>query len=141
MAAVAGARRLLRSIAAVVAGILVTVLLSLGTDFLLGALGLFPPLGKALGDPQLGVATIYRTVYALVGAYVAARLAPRSPLEHALALGTLGLIASVAGAWTMWNDPAVVGHRWYPLALVVLALPPAWLGGWLRLSQLRSQAA
>jgi hypothetical protein len=33
---------------------------------------------------------------------------------------TLGLI-------TMWH----VGHQWYPIGLVVLAIPSTTLGGWL----------
>ena len=40
-------------------------------------------------------------------------------MGHALVLGGLGLVASVAGAVAMWD----FGPNWYPLALVALALP------------------
>jgi hypothetical protein len=129
-------RRLLRSIAAVFAGALAAIVLSLGTDAALSALGGFPTLGEPMSDRMLLLATVYRTVYGIAGAYLAARLAPDRPMRHALILGTLGLVVSTAGAVATWNKEPALGHEWYPLALVVLALPPAWLGGRLREIQL-----
>jgi hypothetical protein len=35
-----------------------------------------------------------------------------------------------------WNSGPEFGPKWYPLALVVVALPCAWLGGRLRQGQL-----
>jgi hypothetical protein len=43
---------------------------------------------------------------------------------------------SALGAVVTWNR--ALGPHWYPLALVVTALPTAWLGGKLRLMQLGS---
>ena len=54
-------------------------------------------------------------------------------MGHALTLGVLGLLASSAGAIAMWG----VGPAWYPLALIALALPNAWIGGKLRERQRR----
>jgi hypothetical protein len=71
------------------------------------------------------LALAYRCVYAVVGSYIAARLAPRAPMRHALALGVVGLVVSVAGTIAMWD----FGPNWYPVALVLSALPCAWLGG------------
>ncbi len=116
---------------------LAVIILSIGTDVALGALGVFPSLGQPMGDGRLLLATIYRTAYAIAGGYIAARLAPDRPMRHALILGTLGLIVSIAGAVATWNQAPALGHEWYPLSLVVLALPPAWLGGMLREKQLR----
>jgi hypothetical protein len=129
--------RPLRSIAAVFAGVLAVVILSLATDVTLGALGVFPKLGEPMGDSMLLLATVYRTLYGVGGGYITARLAPDRPMRHALILGTLGLIASLAGVVATWNKEPAIGHEWYPLALVVLALPPAWAGGRLREMQLR----
>jgi hypothetical protein len=53
-------------------------------------------------------------------------------MMHALVLDTLGLILGIVGVVTTWNNEAVIGHEAYPIALVVLALPLAWLGGNLR---------
>ncbi|HEY7652054.1 MAG TPA: hypothetical protein VIG07_04470 [Methylomirabilota bacterium] len=59
---------------------------------------------------------------------VAARLAPRAPMRHALILGAIGLVPSLAGAITAITM-VDLGPSWYPLALVLTALPCAWLGG------------
>jgi hypothetical protein len=129
--------RIVRSIAAIFAGALAVIVLSLSTDVALNRLGMIPSLGQPLSDRMLLFATIYRTAYGIAGGYITARLAPDRPMRHALILGTLGLIASIAGVVATWNKEPVIGHEWYPLALVVLALPPAWAGGRLREMQLR----
>jgi hypothetical protein len=116
----------------VLAGALAAIVLSIGTDVAMNAAGIFPPLGEPMRDSLLLLATVYRTVYGVAGSYLTARLAPDRPMAHALTLGVLGLIASIAGTVAMWNKGPTVGHEWYPLALVVLALPPAWAGGKLR---------
>ncbi|MGH8501885.1 MAG: hypothetical protein ACREVE_05325 [Gammaproteobacteria bacterium] len=73
------------------------------------------------------LALAYRCVYAVVGSYIAARFAPRNPMRHALVLGVIGLLLSLAGA--IATIPMDLGPAWYPIALVVTALPCAWLGG------------
>jgi hypothetical protein len=50
-------------------------------------------------------------------------------------LGLIGLALSIAGAASTWNQGPEFGPRWYPLALVAMALPCAWLGGRLRSKQ------
>jgi hypothetical protein len=80
-------------------------------------------------DSLLVLATAYRTVYSIAGCYLAARLAPNRPIRHALALGVVGLIVSTAGAITTWNGGPAYGPKWYPLALIALAMPGAWAGG------------
>jgi hypothetical protein len=57
-------------------------------------------------------------------------------MQHALALGVVGLLLSIVGAVVTWNGEPAFGPHWYPLALVVTALPSAWLGGKLRMMQL-----
>jgi hypothetical protein len=75
------------------------------------------------------LATVYRTVFGVLGSYITARVAPNQPMGHALVGGIIGLILTVAGAAASWNKGPAFGPHWYPLALVVLALPQAWLGG------------
>jgi hypothetical protein len=130
-------RNTLRSIGAVVAGALMGIVLSIGTDMLLRAARIFPALGQPMSNSLFLLATSYRTVYGVVGAYVTARLAPTRPMLHALVLGSLGLVASTAGAVATWNSVPSLGPHWYPLALIALAIPTAWLGGKLRLMQMR----
>ena len=131
-------RRLGRSLFALLVGMLTAALLSLGTDLLMHKLGLFPPLGQQVSNPMLLVATVYRTVYGVFGAYLAARLAPHSPMTHALVLGMIGFVVSLAGAVVTWNMGPAYGPHWYPVILIVLAIPTAWVGGKLRTAQVES---
>jgi hypothetical protein len=71
-----------------------------------------------------------------IGGYVAAWLAPDRPVAHALALGSIGFVLSVAGVAATWNRGPEFGPKWYPLALVAVSLPCALLGGFLRARQL-----
>lgn len=121
-------RRLGRSVAAVLLGFFAVAALSLGTDQVFHVLGVYPPWGQPMweaGDNLLAFA--YRSVYAVVGGYIAARLAPRNPMRHVLALGILGFLGALAGA--IATIPMELGPDWYPVALVVTAFPLIWLGG------------
>lgn len=129
-------RHIGRSIGALLAGLIAVVILSIGTDVALHAAGVFPPLGQPVADALLLLATVYRTVYAVGGSYITARLAPDRPMQHALAGGAVGLALSIVGAVVTWNKGPASGPHWYPLALVATALPCAWLGGRLRVMQL-----
>jgi hypothetical protein len=130
----ANPRYLLRSTGAVLLGFVAVVVLSLGTDQVLHTLQVYPPWGQPMYDPGLNLLALsYRCVYGVVGGYITARFAPHSPMRHALILGVVGLVLSVAGAIAMWD----AGPHWYPVALALTAVPCAWLGG---LLQLRSQS-
>jgi uncharacterized membrane protein len=81
---------------------------------------------------------VYRTIYGILGGYVTAWIAPYRPVRHALILGVIGFILGIVGAVTMRNAPAAIGHHWYPIALIVPAIPQSWAGGQLRVMQLRT---
>lgn len=125
-------RRILRSIAAVLAGLIAVFVLSLGTDVLLHATGIYPPWFKPMSAPLWLLATAYRIVYGILGGYIVARLAPNRPVPHAIVLGVVGLALSIAGAAASWNAGPEFGPRWYPLALVFTAIPCAWAGAKIR---------
>lgn len=121
-------RRLGRSAGAILLGFVAVVALSLGTDQLLHTLAIYPPWGQPMRDPGLNLlALAYRCVYAILGSWIAARLAPRRPMRHALILGGIGFVLGAAGAIVAVGQD--LGPLWYPIALVVTALPCAWLGG------------
>ena len=124
-----GARPVARGVAAVLAGLAVIVVLSLGTDAVLHATGVFPGWGHPMGDGLFVLATAYRSLYAVAGCALAARLAPDRPLLHALALGALGVVVSTVGAVSTWSAGPEFGPHWYPLTLIATSLPLAWLGG------------
>jgi len=55
-------------------------------------------------------------------------------MQHALLGGAIGFVLSIVGAVTTWNSG--LGPHWYPLALVVVAMPTAWLGGKLHMMRI-----
>jgi hypothetical protein len=134
-------KKTLKSMGSVLAGTLAGIVLSIGTDMALRAAGVLPTFGESAGDIPLLLATVYRTVYGVAGAYLTARLAPNRPIMHALVLGVLGLAASIAGAVVTWNKGPAFGPHWYPLALIVLAIPQSWVGGRLREIQLHAHGS
>jgi hypothetical protein len=114
------------SIGAVVAGLVAIFAVTTATDLVLHATGVFPALGAPpMSDALFLLAFAYRFVFDVAGSYLTARLAPHRPIRHAIILGTIGLVLSLAGAIAMWN----AGPAWYPLGLAASALPCAWLGG------------
>jgi hypothetical protein len=121
-------RRLGRSSAAVAVGIVVGVVLSLGTDQVLHVLHVYPPWGEPMYDPKLNLLALsYRIVFAILASYIIARMAPYSPMRHALVGGLIGFVVSLAGA--IAAIPMNLGPTWYPILLALTAVPCAWLGG------------
>lgn len=125
-------RRVGGSMGALLTGFLAVIILSLGTDIVLHAIGVFPRLGQPMAGTLFLLATAYRTVYGVAGSYITARLAPNRPMQHALAGGVVGLALSIVGAVATWGRGPAFGPHWYPLALIALAMPCAWVGGRLR---------
>jgi drug/metabolite transporter (DMT)-like permease len=132
-------RRIGRSILAVVIGIVAGVAVTLATDVLLRAMHILPPLDQRVSDGLLLLAMAYRTVYSVAASYLIARLAPSSPMMHALTGGFIGLVVNFAGTVATWNAGPQYQSHWYPIALTVLALPCAWVGGLLWEKQMESQ--
>jgi len=128
--------RILRRIGAVLAGIIVVIILDVGIDIVLHATGIYPPWFQPMRSSLWLLAIGYRSVDGIVASYVVARLAPDRPLKHALCFGLIGVVMSLAGVAGTWNKGPEFGPKWYPLALVAIALPCAWLGGRLREKQL-----
>jgi hypothetical protein len=123
------ARRTLRHVGAVVAGLLANVVLGVGTDLVLHATSVFPPFGQPMGEGLFLLALTYRTAYGVLGCWLAARLAPDRPLRAAWVLGVLGFAIGTTGALATWDAGPEFGPKWYAVAVAVIALPCAWLGG------------
>jgi len=121
---------LLRSVLAIIAGIATVVAPAVLTDMAMSAAGVFPPFEGpgAFTTANFILATAYRCAYVVLGAFVAARLAPSRPWTHVWIIGGFGVAGSLAGA-LFGPDPGAAA--WYPWTLVATALPCAGLGGWL----------
>lgn len=83
------------------------------------------------------LASAYRVVIGVGGAWLTARLAPDKPMKHALILGWIGVVVGFVGVVATWNMG--LGPRWYPIALVLLAIPQCWAGG--KLFEMQQQKA
>ena len=116
-----------QSIWAVVAGLVVIIVVTTLVDTMLHLAHVFPPINEPINDSLALLATGYRVVISIAGAWLTARLAPDRPLKHALMLGYVGVVLGLVGVVATWNKG--LGPRWYPIALVVLAVPQCWVGG------------
>ena len=121
-----------RSVLAVFAGFVTTALLSVGADAVMHGAGIFPRRASPCRTASYVWATVYRCAFTVLGGYVTAALAPRSPMSHVVVLGAIGIVAATAGAVATWNAGPHFGPKWYPILLVVTALPCVWSGGFLR---------
>ena len=118
----------MRSVWAIVAGMLVVILLSLCTDTVLHATGIYQPWFQPMSTGLWVLATAYRIVYSILGAYVAVRLAPGRPMWHAMVFGIVGALLGAMGAASTWNNGPEYGPKWFSLGLIAISLPCAWAG-------------
>ncbi len=123
-----------RSVIAVLAGLLFILIITTLVDLALHRAGVLPPMKQPISDCLALLATSYRVVISVVGAWLTARLAPDKPMKHALILGGIGVALGLVGVIATWN--LGLGPRWYPILLVLLALPQCWAGA--RLYQLQT---
>jgi hypothetical protein len=114
-------RKAMRGILAILSGLVVIHFLSIGTNYLVRNLGVFP-----YGDP--GAALVYRSIYVVLGGYITSRLASFSPMQHALVLGGIHS-ALFIGSAIILIPMQFFGPTWYHYGLAITSLPCAWLGG------------
>jgi hypothetical protein len=125
-------KKTLKSIGAVIAGFATVAILSVATDAVLEGMHILPPQTQpqAYDSWMLLLALAYRSVYAVVGGYVTAALAPSKPMKHVKILAILGTVGGILGVVAGWN----LSEHWYPIALAVTAFPLVWFGGTLKKS-------
>lgn len=116
-----------RSILAVIAGVVFIIVVTTLVDIALHLAKVYPPMGEPMDNALSVLATSYRVVISVIGAWLTAKLAPRNPMKHAMALGYLGTVLALVGVAVTWNKG--LAPMWYPIALVVLAVPQCWAGG------------
>jgi len=115
----------LKSIGAVAAGFAALVILSTITDSVLEKTGIMKTQPFVENPVWLvAVVILYRTIFNTFGCYLTARIAPNKPTQHAIVLGIICVGLTVVGLIVMWDVPP----RWYPISLIILTPPAAWLG-------------
>ena len=117
----------MKTIWAVAAGVIFIVIVTTVVDALLHATHVYPPWEQPIDDKLALLATSYRIVISVAGAWLTGWLAPDRPMRHAMILGCVGTILGLAGVVATWN--LGMGPHWYPIALAVLAIPQCWAGG------------
>lgn len=115
-----------KSIWAVIAGLLFTIIVTTLVDVVLHLTGVYAAWDQALDDRLSAIALSYRVVITIAGGWVTAKLAPSHPMKHAMWLGAIGTVLGVVGIVATWN--LGMGPHWYPIAIAVLGIPECWLG-------------
>lgn len=122
----------LKSIGAILAGFVLGAFLSIGADILMDKMGIMPMDNfKQTPFIIICVVIVYRFIFNVIGCYLAARLAPNKPMKHVIIIGIIGTVLSLLGSFTMW-DKAI---PFYNIAIILISLPSAWLGGQLFLKK------
>ena len=115
-----------RAILSILAGFLATALLSIATDHVFHASGIYPPYGQPFFDTGLVLLALsYRIVFGIMGAYLTAMLAKDQWKKAVLILGTIGSLLWLIGGIVMWE----YGPAWYTIGGAVLGVPYTFLGG------------
>jgi peptidoglycan/LPS O-acetylase OafA/YrhL len=127
----------MRSLLAVALGYVVMLVAQLGGDTALTAMA--PEIMPQPGEPPDPAYFAYRLgtgfFFIAIGGYVAALLAGRSELKHALALGALSIAACILETIYYSGDQPL----WYSIALMFLSIPGALAGGYFRSRQVEEQ--
>ena len=119
-----------QNIKAVFLGFIFVIVFSTATDLLLMQTHMMKqPLDL---NPSWFIAFVvfYRSLYSAIGSYITARFAPNQPMRLAMIGGGIGFVLSIVGAVVMWDQPP----HWYPISLIITALPSAWIGAKMYLS-------
>jgi|SRR5688572_12970600 len=113
----------MRSAAAVLSGLLVFSIASMVFIQVSGN----PP-DRWPGARAAAIAIVYGAVFAFIAGYLAARLAPRKPMAHAVAFAAL-LLAVAAASYSIQAEGA---SMWSLIATAVVSVPAALVGGLVR---------
>ena len=124
-------RKLWRSVAAVLVGVLTVIICSLGTDEVLHLLGVYPPPEEPMTEPGLNLLALsYRCFYNVLAAYLVIVLAPGNSLRLLWIFTGIGFVLGGIGA--VVTIPMHLGPAWYPILLAISPFPCSWLAWILR---------
>jgi len=115
----------LRAVIAIIGGFLSTLVLALGTDFLL--MQILPGHEESSSFPLLIATLVYTQIYAAVGGYVTGRIARPRPMRAVSILAGIAFILSLA----VLMMPGSTLPLWSKTASLMLLIPCTLAGGWL----------
>jgi len=115
----------MRLILAILAAFVITAVLSSAVDHVFHVTGIYPPYGAPMFETSLLLlASSYRFVFQVLGAYVMAIIAKDKAMTAAWIMGTLGTLLWLAGGFFMKD----FGPIWYSVVGALLSLPSVLLG-------------
>ncbi len=115
-----------RLIISVIVGIAVTMALTAFTHVVLNLIGKHPPLFKPmLDDRQVQFALFYHSIYAIIGAFVTAKVAKNQERRAVFILGTKELFMWIVGTFILYDH----SPTWYNITKALLGIPLAMIGG------------
>jgi hypothetical protein len=125
-------KTIFRSVGAILAGFALGAILSIGADFLMDKIGIMS-MDKFNQTPLyiICIVVLYRFLFNVIGCYLTAKLAPNKPMKHVVIIGIIGTVLSILGSFAMWNKAI----PFYNIAIILISLPSAWLGGQLFLKK------
>jgi hypothetical protein len=124
---------ILKRIGAVLAGFFLIGFLGFIADTILQQLGVLPiPTEQKFEPGHSLLALSYHLLFAVLGGFITARLAPDRPIAHAITLGILGIVISTLGLIAIITQD--LAPAWYGWALIIGSIPVTWLGGELSLN-------
>lgn len=110
---------------AVIAAFIITGVLSSGTDHIFHITGIYPPYGEPMFETNLLLlASAYRIIFQIAGAYVMAIIAKENAMKAGWIVGVLGTILWIVGGFLMMD----MGPIWYSLLGAILSIPTVMLG-------------
>jgi hypothetical protein len=117
---------MIRLILSILAGMIVTTLLSTATDLVLHFTGIYPPFGEPLFDTGLlTLSTAYRFFYQVLGGWITARIAQEQESKALWIMGIIGAILWMAGTLAMPD----MSPLWYGVVGALLSIPSVMIGG------------
>lgn len=123
---------LIKNTVAVICGFLAVAILSTLTDAALEAVGIFPSISYqmkyGMSASLLALALLYRTLFAILGGYLTARVSSTKPMRNVLILAIIGTILGTLGTIANWSK-TTPGTEWYPILLIPLSFFGVWFGG------------
>jgi len=129
---------MVRSVFAVAAGFFASAVLSTAGDLVLRAARpqVFDPHGRTQDPATLLVMLGYLALFSVAGGYIAATIAERRPMAHALVVGLISFGGNVIVSFATWN----AAPAWYHTTVLLAVVPMALLGGSLRQLQVGHRA-
>jgi hypothetical protein len=118
----------LRSIGAVLAGVLANIVIVGAIDSALRATGVYPPMFRPMAERLWALALSYRLAVAVLGGLLTARLAPSRPMRHVTVLAGIETALTVSFVLANWNKPDF-GPHWFGIIAAVCYVPLTALGG------------